>query len=135
MTYSGFDNMTFTGKNPFSNQKLNTFCDIETIPVDKLKIEIPINKINSATYNKDNKGNKLVTVFASCSCIQDRFQLRIPRPLKCHQSESQLVTNFLLSTRFCNARLVMLNKLLYPDCKNTRHASLLRPCIVILPYR
>ena len=63
MTYSGFDNMTFTGENTVSHQKINRTCDFETTPADKLKIEIPI-KI-SATYNKDNKVNKLVTVFAS----------------------------------------------------------------------
>jgi hypothetical protein len=58
--------MTITGKNTFSHQKINWTCDFETIPADNLKFEIPINKIKiSATYNKDNKVNKLVTVFAS----------------------------------------------------------------------
>jgi len=65
MTFSGFDNMTITRKNTASHQKINRTCDFETIPADKLKIEIPINKLTSATYNKDNKVNKLVTVFAS----------------------------------------------------------------------
>jgi chitinase len=73
MTNSGFDNMTSTGKNLFPQQKINGTCDFETIPADKLKIEIPINKINSATYNKDNKVNKLVTVFAARSCSNDSF--------------------------------------------------------------
>jgi hypothetical protein len=63
MTLSGSDNMTFTGKNPLPHQKTNKTCNFDTIPADRLKIEIPI-KI-SATYNKDNKVNKLVTVFAS----------------------------------------------------------------------
>jgi len=69
MTFSGFGNMTFTGKNPLSHQKINRTCYFEITPTDKLKIEIPINKI-SATYNKVNKVNKLVTVFAvgPCSC-------------------------------------------------------------------
>jgi hypothetical protein len=70
MTLSGSDNMTFTGKNLFPYQKINGTCGFETTPVDKLKIEIPI-KI-SATYNKDNKVNKLVTVFAS-ELIEEPF--------------------------------------------------------------
>jgi len=73
MTFSGFDNMTFSGKNPLSHQKINGTCTLKTTPADKLKIEIPINKINSATYNKDNKVNKLVTVFADRSCQIDSF--------------------------------------------------------------
>jgi chitinase len=64
MTYSGFDNMTYTRKYSKSHQKINGTCDFEIIPADNIKIEIPINKI-SATYNKDNKVNKLVMVFAS----------------------------------------------------------------------
>jgi hypothetical protein len=51
MTFSGFDNMTFKVKNPFPYQKINRICDFETTPADKLKIEIPINKIKSATSN------------------------------------------------------------------------------------
>jgi len=73
MTFSGFDNMTFTGGNPFSNQKINWTSTPMTIPADNLKIEIPINKRISATYNKDNKVNKLVTVFAVRFCSNDRF--------------------------------------------------------------
>lgn len=73
MTNSGFDNMTFTRENPLSHQKINGTSTPMTIPADNLKIEIPINKINSATYNKDNKVNKLVTVFAVTSCTKDRF--------------------------------------------------------------
>jgi chitinase len=72
MTFSAFDNMTSTGKNLFPQQKINGTCDFETIPADNLKIEIPINKI-SATYNKDNKVNKLVTVFAVSPCPYDSF--------------------------------------------------------------
>jgi hypothetical protein len=64
MTFSGFDNMIITRKNSFSYQKITRILTSETIPADNLKIEIPINKIKSATYNKDNKVNKLVTVFA-----------------------------------------------------------------------
>jgi len=56
--------MTYTRKYSKSHQKINGTCDFETTPADRLKIEIPINKI-SATYNKDNKVNKLVTVFVS----------------------------------------------------------------------
>jgi len=40
--------------------------------VTRINIEIPINN-NSATYNKDNKVNKLVTFFAFCP--------RLPRQL------------------------------------------------------
>jgi flagellin-like hook-associated protein FlgL len=65
MTFPTFDNMTFTGENSFSQQKINRTFTFQINPADRLKIEIPINKINSATYNKDNKVNKLVTVFAS----------------------------------------------------------------------
>jgi len=75
MTYSGFNNMTLIRKNPLSHQKINGTCDFEIVPDDNLKIEIPINKLTSATYNKDNKVNKLVTVFAldpaiktNCKC-------------------------------------------------------------------
>ena len=63
MILSGFDNMTIREKNPLSYQKINGTSVFETITGDNLKIEIPIIKI-SATYNKDNKVNKLVTVFA-----------------------------------------------------------------------
>jgi hypothetical protein len=74
MTFSGFDNMTFKGKNLLPHQKINWTCGFETTPADRLKIEIPINKIKiSATYNTDNKVNKLVTVFAFTSCTKDRF--------------------------------------------------------------
>jgi len=65
MAFSGFDNMTITGKNRLSHQKINGTCSPKTMTADRLKIEIPININNSATYNKDNKVNKLVTVFAS----------------------------------------------------------------------
>ena len=65
--------MTFTGKNPFYHQKINGTSALRTIPADNLKIEIPINIITSATYNKDNKVNKLVTVFAVTSCSYDSF--------------------------------------------------------------
>lgn len=75
MTFSGFDNMTFKGKNPFLHQKINRTCTFETVPTDKLKIEIPINKKNliSATYNKVNKVNKLVTVFADILSEQSQI--------------------------------------------------------------
>lgn len=64
--------MTITAKNPFFNQKINGICALKTITTDNLNIEIPINKI-SATYNKVNKVNKLVTVFADSSCPRDSF--------------------------------------------------------------
>jgi hypothetical protein len=64
MTVTGSDNITLIGKNPLPCQKINRTCGFETIPDDKLKIEIPNKKI-SATYNTVNKVNKLVTVFAS----------------------------------------------------------------------
>jgi len=73
MTFSGFNNITFKGKNPFLYQKLIRICYFGTTPVDKLKIEIPINKITSATYNKDNKVNKLVTVFADILSEQSQI--------------------------------------------------------------
>lgn len=65
MTFPSFDNVTFIGKNLLPYQKTNRTCGFGTAPADRLKIEIPINKIISATYNTDNKVNKLVTVFAS----------------------------------------------------------------------
>jgi len=64
MTFTDFDNITFKEKVTLSHQKTNRTSALEKALADKLKIEIPINKI-SATYNKDNKVNKLVTVFAS----------------------------------------------------------------------
>ncbi|MCJ7448575.1 MAG: hypothetical protein MUO72_12875 [Bacteroidales bacterium] len=73
MTFSGFDDMTITRKIPRSHQKINRICAPMTIPADRLKIEIPINKITSATYNKDNKTNKLVTFFALRSCSQESY--------------------------------------------------------------
>ena len=65
--------MTFTGKNSMPHQKTNGTSALQITSGDNLKIEIPINKINSATYNKDNKVNKLVTVFAVTSCTMDRL--------------------------------------------------------------
>ena len=73
MAYSGFDYMTKTRKYSFSRQKINRICPPMTISADNLKIEIPINKITGATYNKVNKVNKLVTVFAVSSCSKDSF--------------------------------------------------------------
>jgi len=67
MAFPDFNDMIITRKFTRSNQKLDGICAPMTITVDRLKIEIPINKI-SATYNKDNKVNKLVTVFAVSSC-------------------------------------------------------------------
>jgi hypothetical protein len=72
MTNSGFDNITFKGKNPLPHQKINDTFVLKTISVDNLKIEIPINKI-SATYNKVNKVNKLVTVFADILSEQSQI--------------------------------------------------------------
>ena len=63
MIFSGFDNMTSTRKSTTSHQKINGTYTPNITFADNLKIEIPINKI-SATYNKDNTVNKLVTVFA-----------------------------------------------------------------------
>ena len=74
MAYTGFDNMTMTAKNHFSYHKINGISTSETMTADNFKIEIPINNIlTGATYNKDNKVNKLVTVFAFTSCTKDRF--------------------------------------------------------------
>ena len=71
--------MTFTGKHPLSHQKTNGISALKTIPADNLKIEIPINK-TSATHNKDNKVNKLVTVFALLHLdrfvITDRYNIQ-----------------------------------------------------------
>ena len=64
MTFPSFDNMTFIGKNLLPYQKINRTCGFGTAPADRLKIEIPNNE-TGATYNTDNKVNKLVTVFAS----------------------------------------------------------------------
>jgi hypothetical protein len=73
MTFSDLDNMSFKGKILLPFQKIYGTCGFEITPADKLKIEIPINKINSATYNTDNKINRFVTVFAVTSCTMDRF--------------------------------------------------------------
>ena len=52
--------------------KRKVFITFEKVTGDNLKIEIPISKITGATHNKDNRVNKLVTVFATSSCYQDR---------------------------------------------------------------
>jgi chitinase len=70
--FSGFDNMSYTRKYSKSHQKINGTYYFETTPADRFKIEIPINKI-SATYNKDNKVNKLVTVFADILSEQSQI--------------------------------------------------------------
>ena len=62
--------MTFIGKNLLPYQKINRTCGFGIAPADRLKIEIPNNieipdNETGATYNTDNKVNKLVTVFAS----------------------------------------------------------------------
>lgn len=73
MTNSGFYNMISAEKNLWSNQKSNRTCYFPTTPADRLKIEILINKNKiSATYNKDNKVNKLVTVFADALSEQSQ---------------------------------------------------------------
>jgi hypothetical protein len=72
MVFSDFDKMTADLKNLFCHQKKGDFSALMTVPIDVIKIEIPINK-TSATHNKDNKVNKLVTVFAVSSCTKDRF--------------------------------------------------------------
>jgi hypothetical protein len=74
MVFIGSDNMTKTIKYPCLYQKINGICAFKTIPADNLKIEIPINIIlTGATYNKVNKVNKLVTVFAVSPCSYDSF--------------------------------------------------------------
>lgn len=75
MAFPGFDDMTITRKLTRSHQKINGIFVPKTITADRLKIEIPINKI-SATYNKDNKVNKLVTVFAFAPAIKTDYKCR-----------------------------------------------------------
>ena len=65
MTFSGFDNMTFKGKNPLPHQKINWTCGFETAPADKLKIEIPINKLIKRYVQQACISNLLVTAFAA----------------------------------------------------------------------
>lgn len=79
MTVFGFDNMTITGENLLPHQKINGTCTLKATPADNLKIEIPIKRLTSATYNKDNKVNKLVTVFAVSFYSYDGF---VPRQQK-----------------------------------------------------
>jgi len=55
--------MIFIEKKILPYQKVIKTCGFDNTPADRLKIEIPIIKL-SATYNKDNKVNKLVTLFA-----------------------------------------------------------------------
>jgi hypothetical protein len=76
MAYIGFDKMTITRKNLFSYQKITGILTSETMTADNLKIEIPINKIKSAPYNKVNKVNKLVTVFAFAPAIKTNYNCR-----------------------------------------------------------
>ena len=125
MTNSGFDNMTFKGKNPLSNQKINRISGFETTPADKRKIEIPINKKKvSATYNTDGIINKLVMVFALCSYPHDRFVTT------CTANAPVLSTEHILpgllpyspETLYRDTRKTQ--QVLYPDSKNTCHTLL-----------
>ena len=107
MTFSAFDNMTFIEKNLLFHQKINVSCGFETPPADKLNIEIPINKINSATYNTDGIINKLVMVFAFAPAPMTNLYNIIPRPRQC-QSISKLHRDILHVTyQHCTAKLVM----------------------------
>ena len=83
MTNSDSNNMTFTGKNLLPYQKLNRTCGFGTAPADKLKIEILIKILTSATSNKDNKVNKLVTVFAVTSCTKTVSYTHLTLPTIC----------------------------------------------------
>jgi hypothetical protein len=101
MTFSGFDNITSTGKSLFPQQKINRICAFETVPVDNLKSEIPINNNKSATSNKDNKVNKLVTVFALCPCTWTDLNCFIPRS----HSDSQF--NFVTGDSFLARKIIV----------------------------
>jgi len=78
MTFSGIDNITFKGKNPFPLQKINKTSALMTIPADKLKIEIPINIIIKRYVQQACISNLLVTVFAArhldISLMTDNFK-------------------------------------------------------------
>jgi len=102
--------MTYTRKSSKSHQKINGTCDFETTPADRLKIEIPINKI-SATYNTDGIINKLVMVFAFTPApLTDLYNI-VPRPRQC-SSISILHRDLLPATyKHCIAKLVMSTKL------------------------
>lgn len=89
----------------------------------KLNIEIPIN--NSATYNKVNKVNKLVTFFAFCSPLPRQY--RSPKstwtaPLSLKKAKNTM-TNFVCQdnsyrdTPFAQTNPTMRQKM--------RHASLI----------
>jgi len=131
MTFSGFDNMTFIEQRVLSHQKINGTCGFETTPADGLKIEIPINKINSATYNTDGIINKLVMVFAFAPApLTDLYNI-VPRPRQ-YQSTSNLYRDLFPATyQHYTAKLVMSTKLV-PGWQKPRRASLLRLCTNIL---
>ncbi|HUT64495.1 MAG TPA: hypothetical protein VMZ04_11125, partial [Anaerolineae bacterium] len=89
--------MTFIEKNLLPHQKINGTCGFETTPADRLNIEIPINKINSATYNTDGIINKLVMVFAFPPApLTDLYNI-VPRPRQC-SSISKLHRDLLPAT-------------------------------------
>lgn len=72
MNVTGSNNISFKGGNPFLHKKIYRNYSFATLLDDRLKIENPKNKI-SATYNKVNKVNKLVTVFADSLSEQSQF--------------------------------------------------------------
>ena len=125
MTFSGFDNMTVTGKNPLSYKKINGICTLKTTSADNLKIEIPINNIlTGATYNKDNKVNKLVTVFAFVPAIMTNYNCRYR-----DRSSASLKTLYTLTYYLLPTSIVPRNPYNYinfvPGRQKPRHASLL----------
>ncbi len=125
MTNSTFYKATFMGENHFSKQKTIGTTAFQTNTKRGLKIEIPIIKFNiSATYNTVGIINKLVMVFAICSCSHDKSVLTCnatapvyKRKLYKPRLKSCFQTNLYRDTPAAKSNY-------YPDCKNARHTLL-----------
>jgi len=100
MVFSDFDKMTANLKNRFRHQKTGDFSALMTVPIDALKIEIPINE-TGATHNRVNKVNKLVTVFALCPCTLTDIKCFIPR------SRSDSHFNFVTGDSFLAPKIIV----------------------------
>jgi hypothetical protein len=68
MAFFGLNKYLSQEKIPVTFIKKKVILTFERVTADNLKIEIPISKITRATHNKDNRVNKLVTVFAGIQC-------------------------------------------------------------------
>ncbi len=108
--FSAFDKMTADLKKLILHEKTEEFSATITVPADPLKIEIPTNR-TGATHNKDNRVNKLVTVFALCPCTWIDLACFTPRP----RTDSQF--NFVNRESFLAREIIVpRNSYTYQHC-------------------